>query len=138
MFTRIPVLFLILSLVLCPFRCMGLQCGHLAGNSETQTCRCCHHSPGQTSHEQPADSNPPRPDDSSDCCNNCLCHGVIQTRDDFQQVCCVLDFLTDLSCVEILLPARESEFLIVRWDQPRHADAPTGLTVRILHQSFLL
>lgn len=136
MAARIATLLLILSLLLCPFRCMGQQCGHQVASASPPKCHCCHHAPAQES--LPADSNPARPVDDPSCCDNCLCHGVIQSGNDFQQVCHTLEFLADIPPVELSLLAVGQELPASRWDQSRHTDAPTGLAVRILHQSFLL
>ena len=66
----------ILSLLLCPFRCMGAVDSSSASDAEvTSGCPCCHR-PVADRNQAERDSSPCEP--GSDCsCGNCLCHGAV-------------------------------------------------------------
>jgi hypothetical protein len=94
----VPALLLIVSLLTCPYRCLGSSRVGSAPEEEVSGCPCCQHHTAKKGAD--SDSNPGGRESSTpedDCnCGSCLCYGALRgddgsTQDLLQAACEVAD-----------------------------------------------
>jgi hypothetical protein len=89
MFRAAHASLMILSLLLCPFRCMGAVEELCVPEIKSSGCRCCQHKAAPRSNSN--SSTPERP--ASDCgCGDCVCHGAVVPH----KIVVELDYSVDL------------------------------------------
>lgn len=129
MFRSLHAITVILALLICPFRCMGVFADASAEDAASK-CSCCHHaSQNGSSPDQPGDG-------SEDCgCASCLCHGAVRGDDGDVQNQNVLFICLLMIPVEPVAPESVLDGISVSME-----NAPPGLSgmrLRIVQQSFL-
>lgn len=123
---------LTLSLLLCPFHCMGILTGAEQGSSIMEGgCSCCEHfsTTGQASSD-----NPEAPQEDG-VCGNCSCHGAIAA--DPVDFSIVLDVWTDLPTFSLAAEAETPPLQLCRADLAELRPAPR-CSICIIQQSLLL
>lgn len=132
MFRAAHASLMILSLLLCPFRCMGaVEVPRASGVKNSSGCRCCQHKAAQRPDH---DSSPGRPD--SDCgCGSCLCHGAVVP----DKVCVDVDHTVALAppCIHVDNFVECEMRDLNRW-QATYPPDPLGRDVCVRLQRFLI
>lgn len=124
---------LILTLLACPFKCMGMFEGESTEAAVKATCACC----SQCSSEQDSVPQEPSQNSEDDCsCGNCLCNGAVYVPGDDSAQFAVLAYSTLDTPKPPLVPVASERYGVLDDSSPVIHDS--GWMLRIAHQSFLL
>ena len=131
MVATLHILVLVCSLVVCPLRCMGLDCAAEATETGASCCRCEHCQ--RTSTEPTDHDDEPRP--AKDCsCGSCLCHGAVLSDDEV-----IVQPLDSFTAVATVVIPEVHVNLTALVQQPSESRPPSsGKVLCISKQALLL